>query len=259
MRGSRAAPIARSPSPQLSCVESGLKGPLTPSTSVADRWNAGRVRDRAERRERTPRSSPGTASVETKDSFQERNDACTWRSLPSFKSYVWGSIITCNLLVGYGSGRVIVIILIDVSPSASRLPRAWNPDRPLADRRFADRDSKCLRLRVARDEHGRDHCQHGVSKSHLKPPATLAEANGVVCCPNRHGEKRLVSFGVKSFRIGCFQRHDPNRTSRLQVMMESHTYDLKEGNERHVHRSRPKTRFKNEMTPSIPQRNRRRR
>ena len=35
--------------------------------------------------------------------------------------------------------------------------------------------------------------------------------------------------------------------------MEPHTYDLKEGNERHVHRSRPKTRFKNEMTPSIPQ------
>ena len=34
-------------------------------------------------------------------------------------------------------------------------------------------------------------------------------------------------------------------TSRLQVMMEPHTYDLKEGNERHVHRSRPKTRFKN--------------
>ena len=26
-------------------------------------------------------------------------DRCTWRSLPSFKSYVWGSIITCNLLV----------------------------------------------------------------------------------------------------------------------------------------------------------------
>jgi len=26
-------------------------------------------------------------------------DRCTWRSLPSFKSYVWSSIITCNLLV----------------------------------------------------------------------------------------------------------------------------------------------------------------
>jgi len=26
-------------------------------------------------------------------------DRCTWRSLPSFKSYVWTSIITCNLLV----------------------------------------------------------------------------------------------------------------------------------------------------------------
>jgi IS5 family transposase len=26
-------------------------------------------------------------------------DRCSWRSLPSFKSYVWASIITCNLLV----------------------------------------------------------------------------------------------------------------------------------------------------------------
>ena len=26
-------------------------------------------------------------------------DRCTWRSLPSFKSYVWASILTCNLLV----------------------------------------------------------------------------------------------------------------------------------------------------------------
>jgi len=26
-------------------------------------------------------------------------DRCTWRSLPSFKSFVWSSIITCNLLV----------------------------------------------------------------------------------------------------------------------------------------------------------------
>ena len=26
-------------------------------------------------------------------------DRCTWRSLPSFKSYVWSSIITCNLLM----------------------------------------------------------------------------------------------------------------------------------------------------------------
>jgi IS5 family transposase len=26
-------------------------------------------------------------------------DRCTWRTLPSFKSYVWASIITCNLLV----------------------------------------------------------------------------------------------------------------------------------------------------------------
>ena len=26
-------------------------------------------------------------------------DRCTWRSLPSFRSYVWGSIIACNLLV----------------------------------------------------------------------------------------------------------------------------------------------------------------
>jgi IS5 family transposase len=26
-------------------------------------------------------------------------DRCTWRSLPSFKSYVWISIVTCNLLV----------------------------------------------------------------------------------------------------------------------------------------------------------------
>ncbi len=26
-------------------------------------------------------------------------DRCTWRSLPSFKAYVWTSIITCNLLV----------------------------------------------------------------------------------------------------------------------------------------------------------------
>src|SRR5258708_5095739 len=26
-------------------------------------------------------------------------DRCTWRSLPSFKSYVWSSIVTFNLLV----------------------------------------------------------------------------------------------------------------------------------------------------------------
>ena len=26
-------------------------------------------------------------------------DLCTWRSLPSFHSYVWSSILTCNLLV----------------------------------------------------------------------------------------------------------------------------------------------------------------
>ena len=42
------------------------------------------------------------AGIEGVISFLKRVfglDRCTWRSLPSFKSYVWSSIITCNLLV----------------------------------------------------------------------------------------------------------------------------------------------------------------
>ena len=70
----------------------------------------------------------------------------------------------------------------------------------------------------------------------------------------------LAIHGYKGRKSNsCYRNRCLAIISRLQVMMELHTYDLKEGNERHVHRSRPKTRFKNEMTPSIPQRNRRRR
>jgi len=42
------------------------------------------------------------AGIEATISFLKRSfglDRCTWRSLPSFKSYVWSSIITFNLLV----------------------------------------------------------------------------------------------------------------------------------------------------------------
>jgi len=42
------------------------------------------------------------AGIEATISFLKRKfglDRCTWRSLPSFKSYVWSSIITFNLLV----------------------------------------------------------------------------------------------------------------------------------------------------------------
>lgn len=42
------------------------------------------------------------AGIEGTISFLKRVfglDRCTWRSLPSFKSYVWGSIVTFNLLV----------------------------------------------------------------------------------------------------------------------------------------------------------------
>ena len=42
------------------------------------------------------------AGIEGTISFLKRVfglDRCTWRSLPSFKSYVWSSIITFNLLV----------------------------------------------------------------------------------------------------------------------------------------------------------------
>ena len=37
-------------------------------------------------------------------------DRCTWRSLPSFKSYVWSSIITCNLLV-MGKAPITIIMI----------------------------------------------------------------------------------------------------------------------------------------------------
>ena len=74
------------------------------------------------------------------------------------------------------------------------------------------------------------------------------------------GGELLAIHGYKGRKSNsCYRNKCLAIISRLQVMMELHTYDLKEGNERHVHRSRPKTRFKNEMTPSIPQRNRRRR
>jgi IS5 family transposase len=42
------------------------------------------------------------AGIEATISFLKRSfglDRCTWRSLPSFKSYVWSSIVTFNLLV----------------------------------------------------------------------------------------------------------------------------------------------------------------
>jgi len=42
------------------------------------------------------------AGIEATISFLKRVfglDRCTWRSLPSFKSYVWSSIVTFNLLV----------------------------------------------------------------------------------------------------------------------------------------------------------------
>jgi IS5 family transposase len=42
------------------------------------------------------------AGIEGIISFLKRAfglDKCTWRSLPSFKSYIWGSILTSNLLV----------------------------------------------------------------------------------------------------------------------------------------------------------------
>jgi IS5 family transposase len=42
------------------------------------------------------------AGIEATISFLKRSfglDCCTWRSLPSFKSYVWSSIVTFNLLV----------------------------------------------------------------------------------------------------------------------------------------------------------------
>ncbi len=42
------------------------------------------------------------AGIEATISFLKRIfglDRCTWRSLPSFKSYVWSSIVTFNLLV----------------------------------------------------------------------------------------------------------------------------------------------------------------
>ena len=81
------------------------------------------------------------------------------------------------------------------------------------------------------------------------PKAHRADRRKSTRAPHGHARYRGAPEGNRCLAI----------TSRLQVMMEPHTYDLKEGNERHVHRSRPKTRFKNEMTPSIPQRNRRRR
>ena len=42
------------------------------------------------------------AGIEGNISFLKRIfglDRCTWRSLPSFRSYVWGSILSFNLLV----------------------------------------------------------------------------------------------------------------------------------------------------------------
>ena len=42
------------------------------------------------------------AGIEGTISFLKRVfglDRCTWRSLPSFKSYVWSSLVTFNLLV----------------------------------------------------------------------------------------------------------------------------------------------------------------
>ncbi|MFQ5551906.1 MAG: ISNCY family transposase, partial [Gemmatimonadales bacterium] len=42
------------------------------------------------------------AGIEGVISFLKRVfglDRCTWRSRPSFHSYVWSSIVTCNLLV----------------------------------------------------------------------------------------------------------------------------------------------------------------
>ena len=42
------------------------------------------------------------AGIEGTISFLKRVfglDRCTWRSLPSFRSYVWSSILTFNLLV----------------------------------------------------------------------------------------------------------------------------------------------------------------
>lgn len=42
------------------------------------------------------------AGIEGCISFLKRAfglDRCTWRTLPSFKSYVWGSIVACNLLL----------------------------------------------------------------------------------------------------------------------------------------------------------------
>lgn len=42
------------------------------------------------------------AGVEGIVSFLKRVfglDRCTWRSLPSFRGYVWGSVVSCNLLI----------------------------------------------------------------------------------------------------------------------------------------------------------------
>ena len=42
------------------------------------------------------------AGIEGCISFLKRAfglDRCTWRTLPSFKSYVWSSVIACNLLL----------------------------------------------------------------------------------------------------------------------------------------------------------------
>ena len=54
----------------------------------------------------------------------------------------------------------------------------------------------------------------------------------------------LAIHGYKGRKSNsCYRNKCLAIISRLQVMMELHTYDLKEGNERHVHRSRPKDSF----------------
>ena len=57
-------------------------------------------------------------------------DRCTWRSLPSFKSYVWSSIITCDDDTYYGSHGLLTIRL----SFRPRFSFALNPTKPFRKR-----------------------------------------------------------------------------------------------------------------------------